>query len=124
MVTLADLEIDNAWIRNLPPTVPVRAGYMRLFNPGNKAVSIMSVSSDAFAKIEVHQTITQEDGLTRMEQVLALTIESNSHLELKPSGIHLMMMHPFKPTRPGDKILITFELSDGSQQSSDFIVRK
>jgi copper(I)-binding protein len=59
-----------------------------------------------------------------MEQVPALTIEPNSQLALKPGGIHLMLMDPFEPTRPGDKIRITFELSDGSQQSPVFIVRK
>jgi len=122
VVVLAELEFDDTWIKNLPPTVPVRAGYMRIYNPGSNAVSILSVSSDAFANIEVHQTINQ-DGLMRMEQVPALTIEPNSQLDLKPGGIHLMM-HPFEPTHPGDKIRITFELSDGSQQSQVFTVRK
>jgi hypothetical protein len=121
--TLADLEIDNAWIKNLPPTVLVRAGYMNIFNPGSKAVSIVSVTSDAFKNIEVHQTIVQ-DGLVRMEQVQDLTIEPNSQLNLQPGGIHLMMMHPTEITSPGDKIQVTIELSDGSQQSLIFTVKK
>jgi hypothetical protein len=123
VVAQAELEFEDTWIKNLPPTVPVRAGYMRIYNPGSKAVSILSVSSDAFSNVEVHQTIMQ-DGLMSMEQVPALTIEPNSQLDLKPGGIHLMLMHPFEPTRPGDKIRITFELSDGSQQSPVFTVRK
>ena len=121
--TLADLEIDNAWDKNLPPTLPVRAGYMNIFNPGSKAVSIVSVTSDAFKNIEVHQTIVQ-DGLVRMEQVQDLTIEPNSQLNLEPGGIHLMMMHPTEITSPGDKIQVTIEFSDGSQQSLIFTVKK
>jgi hypothetical protein len=123
-VALAELEFDDTWIKNLPPTIPVRAGYMHVYNPGNKAVSILSVSSDAFSNIEVHQTIIQDDGLMHMEQVPTLTIEPNSRLALKPGGIHLMMMQPFAPTHPGDEIRITFELSDGSRQSLVFTVRK
>lgn len=122
-VTFADLKIDHAWIQNLPPTVPVRAGYMRISNTGSEAVSILSVSSDAFAIIEVHET-TMKDGLMHMEQVPALTIGPDSQLELAPGGIHLMMMQPLEPTHPGDKIRITIELSDGSQQSPVFSVRK
>ena len=122
-VTFADLKIDHTWIQNLPPTVPVRAGYMSISNTGSEAVRILSVSSDAFSNVEVHQTIMQ-DGMMHMEQVPALTIEPNSQLDLKPGGIHLMLMQPLEPTRPGDKIRITFELSDGSQQSPVFSVRK
>ena len=122
-VTFADLKIDHTWIQNLPPTVPVRAGYMSISNTGSEAVRILSVSSDAFSNVEVHQTIMQ-DGMMHMEQVPALTIEPNSQLDLKPGGIHLMLMQPLEPTRPGDKIRITFELSDGSQQSPVFTVRK
>jgi copper(I)-binding protein len=121
--TFADLKIDHAWIKNLPPTVPVRAGYMSISNTGSEAVSIFSVSSDAFLNIEVHETINQ-DGLMRMEHIPALTIGPNSQVDLAPGGIHLMMMHPHDPTNPGDKIHVTFEFSDGSQQSLDFTVRK
>jgi copper(I)-binding protein len=123
VIVQAELEFEDTWIKNLPPTVPVRAGYMHIYNPGSKAVSILSVSSDAFSNVEVHQTIMQ-DGMMTMEQVPALTIEPNSQLDLKPGGIHLMLMHPVEPTRPGDEIRITFELSDGSQQSPVFTVRK
>jgi len=123
VVAQAELVFEDTWIKNLPSTVPVRAGYMRIHNPGSKAVSILSISSGAFANVEIHQTIMQ-DGMMSMEQVPALTIAPNSQLALEPGGIHLMLMDPFEPTRPGDKIRITFELSDGSQQSPVFIVRK
>ncbi len=119
---MADLEISNAWIKNLPPTVPVRAGYMSIYNPGSEAVSILSITSDAFKNIEIHQTIMQ-DGLMRMEQVSDLTIEPNAQLEFQPGGMHLMMQ-PIEPTNPGDKIRITIELSDESRQSLIFTVKK
>lgn len=124
VATLADhLEFDNAWIRNLPPTVMARAGYVSINNPGSEAVSILSVTSDAFKKIEIHQTI-MKDGLMSMEPVANVTIEPNSQLILKPGGMHLMMMHPTESTSPGDKIRITIELSNGSKQSLVFTVKK
>ncbi len=114
-IALAELDIRDPWIKNLPPSVPVRAGYMTIHNPQAKAVSIVSLRSDAFASIEIHQTIEQ-DGMMRMEQVPSLKIEANSSVQLAPGGLHLMMMNPSEPTQPGDLLEIVIVLDDGSEQ--------
>lgn len=120
---LAELEISNPWIKNLPPSVPVRAGYMTLHNPESKTVSIVSLSSDAFGSIEIHQTIAQ-DGMMRMEQVPALPIEPGSTVHLAPGGLHLMMMNPVEPTRIGAKIEVLILLDDGSEQKLEMWVKE
>lgn len=112
---LAELDIRDPWIKNLPASVPVRAGYMTIHNPQSKAVSIISLRSDAFASIEIHQTIEQ-DGMMRMEQVPNLRIEANTGVQLAPGGLHLMMMNPSEPTQPGDQLEIVIMLDDGSEQ--------
>ena len=114
-IALAELDIRDPWIKNLPPSVPVRAGYMTIHNPQTKTVSIVSLRSDAFASVEIHQTIEQ-DGMMRMEQVRSLNIESNSSVQLAPGGLHLMMMNPSEPTQPGDLLEIVIVLDDGSEQ--------
>lgn len=114
-IALAELDIRDPWIKNLPPSVPVRAGYMTIHNPQTKTVSIVSLRSDAFASVEIHQTIEQ-DGMMRMEQVPSLKIESNSSVQLAPGGLHLMMMNPSEPTQPGDLLEIVIVLDDGSEQ--------
>lgn len=119
----AQLEISNPWIKNLPPSVPVRAGYMTLHNPQSKTVSIVSLSSDAFGSIEIHQTIAQE-GMMRMEQVPTLTIAPGSTVQLAPGGLHLMMMNPVEPTRIGDRIEILILFDDGSEQKLEMWVEK
>lgn len=114
-IASAELDIRDPWIKNLPPSVPVRAGYMTIHNPQTKTVSIVSLCSDAFASIEIHQTIEQ-DGMMRMEQMSSLKIESNSSVQLAPGGLHLMMMNPSEPTQPGDLLEIVIILDDGSEQ--------
>jgi hypothetical protein len=114
-IALAELDVRDPWIKNLPPSVPVRAGYMTIHNPQSEAVSIVSLRSDAFASVEIHQTIEQ-DGMMRMEQVPSLKIEPNSSVQLAPGGLHLMMMNPSEPTRPGDLLEIVIVLDDGSEQ--------
>ena len=112
----AELDITDARIKNLPPTVPVRAGYMTIHNPSQVAVSIVAIHSDAFASVEIHRSVMQ-DGMMRMDLVEALEIEADTSLKLAPGGLHLMMMQPVEATRPGEQIEIILQLSDGSKQS-------
>lgn len=120
---LAELDIHSAWVKNLPPTIPVRAGYMTVHNAQTHAISIVAIHSDAFASVEIHQTIKQ-DGMMRMEPVPTLTIEPDSTVQLAPGGLHLMMMNPTNPTKPGDSLEIVIKLDDGSTQNLKMTVKK
>ncbi|TNF87005.1 MAG: copper chaperone PCu(A)C [Gammaproteobacteria bacterium] len=120
-VSLAELDISDAWIKNLPPSVPVRAG--TLHNAQSKTQRIVAVHSESFASVEIHQTLMQ-DGMMRMEQVPALQIEPGETVQLAPGGLHLMMMQPAQPTRPGEVHRIEIEFEDGSRQSLQMTVRK
>ena len=120
---VAELEIHDAWIKNLPPAVPVRAGYMTIRNAQANAVSVIAIRSDAFASVEIHRSIA-EDGMMRMEPVPTLVIEPDSSVQLAPGGLHLMMMNPTQATRPGDVLQIVIELDDGSAQSLNMTVKK
>lgn len=122
-IALAELDIHDPWIKNLPASVPVRAGYMIIHNPQSTAVSIVSLRSDAFTSVEIHQTIEQ-GGMMSMEQLPSLKIEPHSSLQLAPGGLHLMMMNPSEPTQPGDRLEIVIVLDDGSEQRVEMQVKK
>ena len=119
----AELAIVDAWIKNLPPSVPVRAGYMTIHNPGKTTIAIVSVHSDAFANVEIHRSVMQ-DGMTRMEHVGTLNIGPGESLQLTPGGYHLMMMEPVEATRPGETIDILLHLDNGSEQHLTMTVVK
>ena len=111
----AELDITEARIKNLPPSVPVRAGYLSIHNPAEFSVSIVSLRSEAFASVEIHRSV-MKDGMMSMEPVDRLTIDPGTNLQLAPGGLHLMMMHPVEATRPGDDLEIILQLGDGSEQ--------
>lgn len=119
----AQLEFSDAWIKNLPPPVPVRAGYMTIHNPQSRALSIVTIRSDAFASVEIHQTRMQ-DGMMRMDPVPNFTIAPGETVQLAPGGLHLMMMQPAQPTRPGEVHRIIIEFDDGSRQTLELTVKK
>jgi copper(I)-binding protein len=123
VTAFAELQIGNAWIKNLPPMMTMRAGYMSIHNPTDIAVTLIGVSSDRFTKVEFHESISNE-GVMRMEMLHHLTIEPGATVELAPGGKHLMMMNPSEPTKPGETIEINLKLDDGSEQELKMRVMK
>ncbi len=122
-VALAEIEFLNPWIKNLPPPVPLRAGYMTIHNARTSAIIIDSIRSEAFTSVEIHRSIEQ-NGIMSMERVPSLKIEAGASVQLAPGGLHLMMMNPYQPTRPGDFISVTIVLEDGSQHSMEMQVKR
>lgn len=92
----ADIKIQNAWVKNAPPVVPVRAAYFTLVNDSNDKVVIKTMSSPQFNMVEAHATV-YKDNVYSMHPLHNLYIAPNSTLTLEPKGKHLMLMMPVKP---------------------------
>lgn len=121
--SLADLDFTHAWIKNLPASVPMRAGYMHISNTTEKNYTIVSMSSNAFETVEMHRSLEQ-DGVTRMEKLPGLFIAAGSSLELKPGGIHLMMLNPLIPIKPGDQVDLWISLDSADIKKVSMTVKK
>ncbi len=118
-----NLQITDAWIKNLPMAVPVRAGYMHISNRQSLEVTIVSLESKSFESIEIHQSL-EVDGMMSMRPVDALSIPAGGSMELAPGGFHLMMMNPLEQLIPGKKVAVTLHYQDQKTQTIDMVVRK
>src|SRR5262245_27394949 len=87
----AEVRIENAWVRALPPTQPNTAGYLTVINDGKTAVAIVGASSNIAAKVELHRTRTV-DGMMRMEPVEGVAVAPGERVQLVPGGTHLMLL--------------------------------
>ena len=121
--TALELRADEAWIKHLPPTVPVRAGYLTLTNPHSETVNIVAAQSSDFAAVEFHRSVMR-DGMMAMEQQADLELGAGATLRLEPGGLHLMLMQPAEAGKPGETRRITFEYHDGSKQEFVFEIRE
>ena len=122
-LALAELQIGDAWIKDLPPSVPVRAGYMTIHNPDSGSRRIVAAASESFASVEIHESLMQ-DGMMRMEQRDELVIDAGATVRLEPGGLHLMMMQPKQPIKPGEVHRLSLELDDGTRLEIDMTVKK
>lgn len=102
--------------------MPMLAGFARIDNGCANAAVIVGASSPAFGSVELHES-TLVDGISRMRAVPRLPMGSHSSRQMKPGGLHLMLMQPRVMPKPGVKLRVDFELSDGRILQGEFEVR-
>lgn len=106
------LKIENAWSPEAPPVAKVMAGYMKISNLSNKDIKIKSAKSNLFKRVEIHLT-KMRDGMMSMFKQENLNIKAKGHIELKPGGLHMMLIGKLKPMKSGSIIPVTLTLNNG-----------
>ena len=116
-----NISVQNAWIREAPPTIKVMAGYLDIENSSDKELILISAESDEYERIEFHQSQI-ENGVARMQQQDEIIIAPNSTFSFKPSGFHLMMFNPSSPMREGKltSIKLIFKGGDRGDETHTF----
>lgn len=117
------VQFINGWIKQLPPVIPMRAGYVQINNLSDQNHEIISFQSSAFESIEMHET-KMDDGMMKMIEQESIELPSKGLVELKPGSKHLMLIAPTQTLEIGDKIDLTVTFSDDSSQLIQFEVRK
>ena len=108
----SSLEIKNAWSPDAPPVVKVMAGYMKIYNHSNKDIKIKSAKSNLFKYVEIHLS-ELKNGMMRMRKQENLNIKAKSHVELKPNGLHMMLIGKLKAIKTGSIIPVTLSFDNG-----------
>ena len=84
------------------------AGYVSLRNNTDIEIRINKITSPAFEKIEIHESML-EDGIAKMHRLEALSIPANSSVILANGGKHLMLL---RPTASADSVSLNFYSDD------------
>ncbi|HEY4092474.1 MAG TPA: copper chaperone PCu(A)C [Luteibacter sp.] len=108
----SSVKASGAWIRVLPGSLPA-GGYLTLENSSDKGVAITGAASADYADAMIHKSST-ETGMGRMEMVDKVPVPAKGQVAFAPGGYHVMLMQPKHPVNPGDKVVVTFTLSDGT----------
>src|SRR5438105_2806895 len=104
--TLGGLKVDHPWTRATPPGATTGVGYMRLINTGSALLRLTGATTPAAQRVEIH-TMSVEGGVMRMRLVSSLDIAPGATVELKPGGIHLMLVALNRPLRQQEMIPVT-----------------
>ena len=116
-----DVKITDAWIRWLPNNLP-GGGYLTMTNLGSRAYVLTGASSPDYGDIGIHQT-RNNHGLNEMTPVASIELKPHDTVRFAAGGYHLMMTQPRRSLRPGDRVSVTFRMSDGQTIAASFEVR-
>ncbi|MHA1114134.1 MAG: copper chaperone PCu(A)C [Alphaproteobacteria bacterium] len=114
------LEIEDAWAR--PSAGRTGAAYMKIENDGSTLDRLVAAESPRAKKVELHISM-MKDNIMRMRQVKAIDVPANGKAELRPGGLHVMLMGLTSPLVAGDRFPLTLVFEHAGRTTLDIEVK-
>ena len=107
-------EVENAWVRAMPPGRRMTAAYGVFKNSGPDELRINGFSSPQFSSVSLHETIIDSSGMSHMQEIPEMILQPGEVMVLEPGAKHLMLMGRQEKQDPvgSDSVTITFELDE------------
>ena len=118
---VAQIKVEEAWMRATPPGAKIAAGYMTIRNAG-AADRLVNVSSPAAERVETHITVREGD-ILRMREVKGYDLPAGGTLVLKPGGSHLMFVNLKAPMKERESVPATLRFQRAGEMKVEFQVR-
>ena len=110
--------VENPWARAMPllqgegGSETNSALYLTLRNDGGSGDRLLGGVTPVARAVEVHESYLEDD-LMKMRRVASLDLPPSSITELKPGGLHIMLLGLTQPLTEGEELEVTlqFEVS-------------
>lgn len=112
------VKVEKVYARAVPPGQANSAAFMILSNTSGHAYSVTAAASPVANTVELH-THTNVNGVMEMRQVPKIDIPANGSTELKPGGLHVMLIGLKQELKAGDKTSVTLTFDDGTTTTVD-----
>lgn len=86
---------------------------MKINNTG-PADQLVSASSPAAAEVQLH-TMKMDGNVMQMRELKQIDVPANTLVELKPGGLHLMLMNIKSPLKPGDMVAVKLKFAKAGE---------
>jgi copper(I)-binding protein len=109
---VADIKIGHPYARATVAGQPGGA-YLKLDNAGADD-RLLSAKTELASRTELH-SMAMEGDVMRMRQVDAIELPNGKTVELKPGGLHLMLLGLKAPLKSGDKFPLTLRFEKAGE---------
>lgn len=120
---VGDLILHHAWSRANPASAKSGAVFVTIENTGDTADELISVTTDVAAMSAVHEMSMANDIMT-MKPAGNLAIPPHAKVELKPHGLHIMLMGLKKHFAEGDTFPVTLTFAKAGTVTLQVVVDK
>ncbi|MGR5154331.1 copper chaperone PCu(A)C [Photobacterium swingsii] len=119
----ADVMVHDAYARATPPNAVNSAIFMHLMNNDDTARQVIDAQSNAADVVELHNHI-MSDGMMQMRKVGSIAIPANGMAELKPGGMHIMLLGLKDDLKEGEDVKLTLKFANGETKELSIPVKK
>ena len=113
-----DIHIMHPWSRPLPAVSTNGAAYVTLMNTGDAPDKLVSASTPAAERAELHTHI-MEGGMMKMRHVEAIEVPAGGEIALEPGGLHIMLFGLTEPFVEG----MSYPLTLGFERAGEVEVK-
>jgi copper(I)-binding protein len=115
------LTLIDPWARATVTGQGSGAAYLTIRNDGGTD-RIVSASAPVSNVVELH-THTLDGGVMRMRQVDAIDVTGGTTTQLKPGGLHIMLIGLKAPLKAGDSFPLTLKFEKAGEVKLDVKIR-
>lgn len=106
------ISVSDAWVRPTIGEGKTTAAYMTITNTGEMDDVLKAVQSPKAARVELHETKMTDAGVMRMRPLEdGLPLPAGATAELKPGGMHVMIMGLDEALADGAELPLTLEFT-------------
>lgn len=113
---LAQVRVEDPWVRSTVPAQKATGAFMRLSASSN--LRLVGARSPVAGRVEIHDSQTDRNGIVRMRAIPGMDLPARGVVELRPGGYHIMLMDLNRQMNVGDEVPLTLvvESKDGRRQ--------
>jgi copper(I)-binding protein len=117
-----DISVKQAWSRATPKGAKVAGGYLTIENRAIQPDRLVSASSDAAAKVEIHQMALHDGIMTMRPLDDGLVIPPDATVTLAPGGDHIMFVGLNPPFEEGQRVAVSLNFERAGKIDTHFEV--
>lgn len=110
---VGSVQIENAYTRATVPGQQAAGGFMKIENKG-AADQLVSASSPVAGEVRLHE-MAMEGNVMKMRQVKDIAVPAGGAVELKPGGLHLMLMNIKAPLTAGETVPVKLKFAKAGE---------
>jgi len=113
------ITVEQPWVRPSIGSAANSAAYMKLENSGDTPDRLLAVKSDAAVNVMLHES-RMEMGVMKMVHLPnGIEIPAHGTAELKPLGLHVMLMGLKQPLKAGETLPLKLVFEKQGEVSID-----
>ena len=115
----AQVRVEAVWARPTIAGQSVGGGYLSMHS--TRADRLLGASTPAAGRVEMH-TMAMAGDVMQMRQLDAIDLPAGQKVELKPGGLHLMLLDLKRPLVAGSKLPLTLRFEKAGDVKVDVAV--